>query len=97
MDLFLIQKQKLPPPIYRDTFYDSVFVDLQILQTRAASVSLNSQTTQIIKLLADQVHLIKSTDSLNAGSSAFFLGAANTIDQNCQNALKLELAKKRGD
>lgn len=97
MGLHLIQKQRTPIPQYRETFYDSVFVDLQSLQTRASSVPKNSQTIAIIGILKEQVQSVKTRDSSGNSSAAFFRIAKENIDQNCQDALTLELAKKRGE
>ncbi len=97
MDLLLIQKQRVPAQPYDNGAYESLFADLQSLQTRAASVPKNSQTSTILSLIIAQVQIIKTTDSSGKGSPAFFATAQTTIDQNCQNALTLELAKKRGE
>lgn len=97
MDLYLIQKQKDPMPAYRESFYDSVFADLQMLKTRAESVPKNAQMSSIITSLRKQVQTVKTRDSSGSRSPDLYRIADETIDQNCMDALTLELAKKRGD
>src|SRR2546430_62114 len=62
IDLHLIQKQRNPQSQFDTAFYDNIFVDLQLLQTRATSVPKNTQTSGIISSLVDQLKLIQTAD-----------------------------------
>ena len=97
MDLFLIQKQRMPTTSYNDAFYDEIFVDLQVLQTRASSVPKNSQTSGLITILANHVKKVQATDKKGTSTGSTYLVLQQDIDQTCGDALKLELAKKQGD
>ena len=86
---------------YSSTFYDGVSADLQALVTRARGIPLDSLTVKILGNLQSEVNSVDSIDkraSLNGHnpSPAFFQLSAETIDQGCEEALKFELAKKRG-
>lgn len=95
MDFFLLSQQRTPPPPFDQSFYDGAISDLNVLKVRAASVPKNETTTTIIDALISQVELISSTHKGGTASAIFFQIAQKTIDDDCQRALTLELAKKR--
>jgi hypothetical protein len=95
MDFFLLSQQRIPPPPFDQSFYDGAISDLNVLKVRAASVPKNETTTAIISALISQVELISSTHKGGSASAIFFQIAQKTIDDDCQRALTLELAKKR--
>jgi hypothetical protein len=97
MDLFLIQKQRNPAQPINQDLYDGVQVDLTVLHTRAASVPKNVETTRMIENVIAQVDTVEAHDRAGKSGSVFYQFAQSTIDQDCGNILKLELAKKRGE
>ena len=97
MDLHLIQKQRNPILPFSEGFYDSLIVDLQLLETRANCVPKNSKTSEIISSLIDEVKLIDVEDKAAKEKAPYYQDAESTVDQMCGQALKLELAKKRGE
>ncbi len=94
MDLHLTKAQR-GGLAYDPSFFDDIGTDLQVLQTRAAAITNGAVTAAIITLLQAQLTTIETTERTGKGTSSFYSIAQTTIDNNCQQALKLELAKKR--
>lgn len=94
MDLHLIQKQRIPSSSFDTTFYDGVYVDLQLLKTRASSVPKNEQTSGLIDILVKHVKNIEATDKKGTSTANTYQILQESIDQTCGNLLTLELAKK---
>jgi hypothetical protein len=97
MDLHFIQKQRNPTSPFSEGFFDSVMIDLRLLEKRASFAPKDSETTISIRSLIDQVKTIESIETDNREKSKFYERSQTTIDRDCNEILKLELAKKRGE
>jgi hypothetical protein len=95
IDIHLIAMESNPNQPFRQGFFDSLHADLRVLKTRASATPQNDETIIHINNLSSQVDSVEVVERHGLSSFLYDSLAATSIDDDCQHALKLELAKKR--